>query len=397
MNVVFDGSVRASRRLPSLSRRSFPGWLVGLCFLLSPPSFAYRTDHGFLPPGASACEAHIPVTLDLTTASQPMPDPFRGEFSGGFFHVGEIAPDLFYMTDGGHQAVFLVSEQGIIVVDAPPSIGFNPFNPANSVSILDVIYSIPETQGKDIKKLIYSHSHLDHIGAASIIHDEFPNVQIIAHVETHAQIQRGTGRSSLLPNSGTLPPPLPNAVFTDSTSVALGQNRLELSYLGPAHEPGNIFIYAPSQKVLILVDVITPGAAPFVDLSLAEDVPMFVEAHDRVLEFDFETFIGGHFNRVGDRDDVLLARLYIQDIQANAARALSEPSLLAIFGIVPRNALGAASIFLDQVACRCANLTLDPMSTPSGVNWSEVLAAADINTLGHCATMAESLRIDPSF
>ena len=51
-----------------------------------------------------------------------------GEFSGGFYHVEELKDGLFYMTDGAFQAMFLVSGEGIILVDAPPSIGFNPVN-----------------------------------------------------------------------------------------------------------------------------------------------------------------------------------------------------------------------------------------------------------------------------
>jgi hypothetical protein len=57
------------------------------------------------------------------------------------------------------------------------------------------------------------------------------------------------------------------------------------------HESGNIFIYAPNQKVLMLVDVIFPGWTPFKDLAMAQDVPEFIAAHDKVLEYDFDTFI----------------------------------------------------------------------------------------------------------
>lgn len=363
-------------------------------------AYAFRTDHGFLPSGTSTCDQHVPVTLAVPENAKPVPDPAKGEYSGGFYHVEEIKDGLFYMTDGVYYAMFLVSkkEKGIILVDAPPSIGFNAQDPQQSVSLLEVIYSVPEAQGKAIKKFIYSHSHLDHIGAASFIVDAYPKVEIIAHWETREQIQRGTGElEPFLSGAGTNPPPLPTKTFREQAKVTLGGQVLELSYKGPAHEPGNIFIYAPGQKVLMLVDVIFPGWAPFNNLALAEDVPAYIQAYDRTLDFDFDVFIGGHLNRLGTRADVAESRLYIQDIKANALATFSDPSLFAIFGIVPDNPLGAFNIYLDQAACKCANLTLSKETTPSGTDWRNRFAVADINTITHCWTMIEAMRIEPTF
>lgn len=358
---------------------------------------AYRPSHGFLP-GSTSCDLHVPVTLGVPANAAPVPDPTLGELSHGFYHVEEISDGLFYATEGVYQTIFLVDDDGIVVVDAPPSIGFNPTDPSQSVSFVDVIYSVPETAGKAIVGLVYSHSHLDHIGAAGLIRDAFPTVEIVAHRETRRQLARGTGSfGPFLPGAGSVPPPLPTFVFETGANLRLGSQRLQLRYLGPVHEPGNIFIFAPHQRVLMLVDVIFPGWSPFSDLALAEDVPMFVEAHDLALSFDFHTFVGGHLNRLGRRADVEQARRYIHDVRTNAIAALSDPSLFQIFGVVPSNPLGAFAVYLDQVACRCANLTLDPAMTPSGESWLGQLGAADINTVGHCWQMAESLRIDSAF
>ncbi len=359
---------------------------------------AYRTDHGFLPSGANVCESHVPVTLEIPPNSQAVPDPFKGEFSHGFYHVEELKDGLFYITDGVYQAMFLVSRRGIIVVDAPPSIGINQTDPAQSLSIVDVIYSIPETQGLPIKKLIYSHTHLDHIGAASIIQDAFPKVKIIAHWQTQQQLRLGTGElEGLLPGAGSNPPPMPTQIFFKEKRVKLGKQTLHLSYKGPAHEPGNIYIYAAKQKVLMLVDVIFPGWSPFTNLAIVEDVPEYIEAYDEVLEYEFDVFVGGHFNRLGNRDDIIEAQKYILDIKANALAALQNPALFQIFGVAPQNGLGAFSIYLDQMACDCANRTLDPDMTPSGKDWLSLIGNADINTLTHCWEMGEAMRIDPTF
>ncbi len=338
------------------------------------------------------------MTLTIPPNSQAIPDPSKGEFSHGFYHIEELKDGLFYVTDGVYQIMFLVSNKGIIVVDAPPSIGLNQADPAASLTLVEVIYSIPETQGKPIKKLVYSHTHMDHIGAASFIQDAFPDVKIIAHRLTNKQLEKGTNElEGLLPGAGSSPPPLAHRVFSKAIKIKLGKQKLQLSYNGPAHEPGNIYIYAPRQKVLMLVDVVFPGWSPFSNLALAEEVPEYITAYDKVLGFDFDIFIGGHFNRLGKREDVIEGKKYIMDIKANALAALQNPALFQIFSILPNNGLGATAVYLDQMACDCANRTLDPNQTPSAVDWRSRIGNADINSVGHCWVMGEAMRIDPMF
>ncbi len=382
----------------SMPRKSLCLLSFSFVLLIAHASHAGRAPQNFLPDELSQCRRQAPVTANVPPNGAPDPDPAKGEFSNGFFHVEEVAPGFFYATDGTFQSAFVVSRRGIIVIDAPPMVGFNALDPAASVSIVDVIYSVPETQGLPIRRLIYSHSHLDHIGQASKIVEAFPNVQIIAQRETARKINRGTGMfGPFLPNSGTVPPPSPTRTFLRSTSVRLGEKQLDLSYRGEIHDPGNIFIHAPREGVLMLVDVLFPGSSQFTELNVAVDLPLFVDAFDQILRFDFDVFIGGHNNRLGTRADVTEGRLYVQDMLENARRALLDQTPGAIFGILPQNQLVAAAIFSDEQACDCANRTLDPTRTPSGTDWTNRLTGADFLTVTHCFSLVEALRIDPSF
>jgi len=396
IQLISKKEVISMKKIQSTRFYCSPLALMLLQFLVSTSAFAFRTDHGFLPEGQNICEAHVPITLEVPPNAQPVPDP--GEFSHGFYHIQEIDDGLFYMAGNDYFSLFLVSEEGIIVVDAPPAIGQDYNMPSRSINIVDVIYSIPETQGKPIKKLIYSHTHMDHIGAASFIKDAFPEVDIIAHQLTKKQLKRGNpDREGLLVGVGSNPAPLPTEVFSKETEVELGGHKLYLSYKGPAHEPGNIFIYIPEQKVLMLVDIVFPGWSPFSNLALAEEVPEYLEAHEEILEYDFDIFVGGHHNRLGTRADIKEAQQYFMDIKENALTAIRNPAFFEIFGVVPKNSLGAFTIYLDQLACDCANRTLNPETTPSGTDWRSRLANADVGTLSHCWTMSEFLRIDPTF
>ena len=90
------------------------------------------------------------------------------DLSNGYY-VAEISNGLYWITDGTYQMMFLVTGEGVIVVDAPPSIGENILNAIASVT------------SEPITHVIYSHTHIDHIGAAGLYPE---NATIIAHKDT---------------------------------------------------------------------------------------------------------------------------------------------------------------------------------------------------------------------
>src|SRR5262245_54782659 len=82
--------------------------------------------------------------------------------------VQEIRDGLYWVGDGAYNTMFLVTSQGVIAVDAPPTLGAN------------YLKAISEVTSKPVVYLIYSHEHTDHIGAAYL----FPkNVKIVARSE----------------------------------------------------------------------------------------------------------------------------------------------------------------------------------------------------------------------
>ncbi len=290
------------------------------------------------------------------TAFGPPIDPEKGYF------VEEINDGVYWITEGTYQVMFAVTGEGVIVVDAPPTIGDL------------VLAAIAEVTDEPITHVIYSHSHGDHIGAAFLYPED---ATIIAHEDTAEQLARFGDENR----------PMPDMTFDDQMTLEVGDKTLELIYPGPNHEPGNIIVYAPDQGVVMFVDVIFPGWSPFQQLALAEDVPGYIAAHDAVLDLDWDTFIGGHLTRLGTREDVELQRQYILDIQAAAADALATTDFFAIAGETGfENQWLLFNTYLGAVAQNCAAAVVP--------NYVDVLAAADLNTESHCWAMMESLRID---
>ena len=345
----------------------------------------------------TACAGQTEVTRVVTATPGPTPEPIVKEVvvtptpptvapvpttafgpaipqDKGYL-VEEIGDGLYWVTEGAYQVMFLTTGEGVIAVDAPPTIGEK------------YLQAIAEVTDEPITHVIYSHSHADHIAAASM----FPaNAVFIAHEETASQLARINDPNRRFPYGafvGGSDVPMPTITFTDRYTLEVGSQTLELEYRGINHEPGNIFIYAPEQKVLMLVDVIFPGWIPFEDLALAEDIPGYIQAHAQALSYDFDTFIGGHLGRRGDRRDVEIQQEYILDMQANAAQALQTVDFFAIAQETGfENPWLLFDTYLDAVAQECARLTLP--------KWQDQLGAADIWTVEHCFKLAESLRID---
>jgi glyoxylase-like metal-dependent hydrolase (beta-lactamase superfamily II) len=276
--------------------------------------------------------------------------------------VREINGGLYWVTDGSYQVMFLTTGKGVIAVDAPPNLAQK------------YLKAIADVTKERITHVIYSHAHGDHIGAASI----FPKgITIIAHRETAEFLARAKD-----PNR-----PVPTITFTKSYTLRVGTQTLVLDYKGVNHEPGNIFIWAPRQKVLMLVDIIFPGWVPFMNLALAKDVPGFLAAHRQALSYPFESFIGGHLTRLGTRQDVKTQMEYLDDVKANAGKALKTVDFMAIAKETGfENQWLLFDRYFTAVAKACADMTVP--------KWRDRLGGADVWTQSHCLTMAESLRID---
>ena len=304
--------------------------------------------------GAAATAMPLSGPQAQAVAYGPTMDPAKGYFSD------EIRGGVHWITDGSLQAMFVVTDEGVIAVDAPRSIAENNLK------------AIAEVTDRPVTHVIYSHAHGRHIGDAHIFPDD---AVYIAHEET-AKILIGQNDPNI---------PLPSVTFSDNFTLEVGGQRLELSYPGVVtHVPGNIFIYAPEQKVLMLVDRITPGQMP--NLQAATNIPGLIELHDQILDFDFDTFISGHGVVLGTPKGARLQREFIHDLRTNviaAFEAVSPAPFMRKYGFdKPKLTFFR---FHDAVAQNCAETTM--------AKWGDSAAiwAVESSTKEACARIISSL------
>lgn len=290
------------------------------------------------------------------SAKGPAIDPAKG------YRIEELGSGLYMITDNAYSSMFIVYETGVVVVDAPPPYAEH------------ILSGIREVTNKPITHLVYSHSHIDHIGGTKLLG---PVPTIIAQEET----------KNLLVEAADPQRPLPTITFKDKYVLKAGSQTLELSYHGYGHEPGNIFIYAPKQKVLMVVDTVFPGWMPWRRMALAQNMRGLYRIVDEINQVDFTKFVGGHVARWGTKADVQTQIEFMDDLKSAAATALKTTK----FGeeMNPKdmgNPWAGFDNYIDRVANQCMN-TLEP-------KWRDRLAGYDAFIWDQCYAMEQSLRID---
>src|ERR1700746_538337 len=124
-----------------------------------------------------------PASADTLPDYAPVPPSALGPAvnAQGYF-AGRVEKNLDWVTDSTYQAAFLTTREGVVLFDAPPSIGHN------LQRAIDEVASASGVSNK-VTHLVYSHHHADHLGASSLFGRD---VVRIGHAETKRLLARDT-------------------------------------------------------------------------------------------------------------------------------------------------------------------------------------------------------------
>src|SRR5215471_8414292 len=278
----------------------------------------------------------------------PIPaEAFGPALNANGYFVGRIDNNLYWVTDSFYQAMFLTTRTGVVLVDAPPTIGHN---------LQRAVDAVTRENGRPSKitHLVYSHSHADHIGASSLLG---PDVVRIGHRETRRLLLRDND-----PNR-----PAPSVTFDEKYVLDVGGEQLQLAHHGPNHSPDNIFIYAPEQQTLMVVDVVFPGWVPFKGLAVSQDIPGWVRAQNVAMGYAWQTLVGGHLGRLGTRADGELQQHYVADLAASARATIASLDPTPFF---QSNTWAIFKAYLDAASRQTAG--------PVEARYTGTLAGADV-------------------
>ncbi|MBD1546034.1 MBL fold metallo-hydrolase [Roseibium aggregatum] len=291
--------------------------------------------------------------LAKTVARKPALDAETG------LSVQEVKPGLFYVTDGIYQSAFLVTEDGIVVFDAPKS--FADRLPAAIAQ---------NSSGKKITTLIYSHDHADHIGGAGVF-AEVPGLEVI----TSASV------ADSLESDGYPGVMAPTRTFEGHLELKPGGVDIQLDTAAYHSEDEDVIAYLPGLKFLIAIDTITPGEVPFMNFGATADFGRYLTVFDTLLGYDFDLLLPGHISVLGTRQDVIDNRDYAFDVRDTVLAKME--TMYQRFG-----ELHAATNYVnDNLTYRMA---IEGMRNECAAEiidrWSERLSVVDIYADSHCET-----------
>jgi len=269
------------------------------------------------------------------------------------FDITNLTGDLYRFRYARHFGMFLVTPEGIILVD-----------PTNSRVAPWLREQLDERFVVPVRYVIYSHTHNDHASGGEAFAD---TATFIGHENMRKNLQSPADDAPLLPreqlwdtsgdgliqeaeaegtalannfarddtdgNSGLdrveiwarqfggsqVPPDI---YYSDNAKITLGGKTVELHYMGRNHSDDMTVVLFPEERTIYTVDFLTPKRPPRTQLH-GGFMPDWVESLRRVEQLDFDILSPGH-ELPGTKADVTEQRQYLEDLVAAVSAGIAE-------------------------------------------------------------------------
>ncbi|MDH3418455.1 MAG: MBL fold metallo-hydrolase [Gammaproteobacteria bacterium] len=266
--------------------------------------------------------------------------------------ITEIAENLYRAENAGHRAVFLVTDEGVILADTINR-GFSEW----------LKNEIDQRFGVPVRYVLYSHHHWDHASGGGVFDDtatfiaqenmlrhlELPSANTPLSGAAAEQDANGDGRLQESEASGMFAQffslfdenadgslsgaevawgrladvRAPDLVFKDRMTVTLGGSEAEIIHVGQmTHTLDMSVIHFPEQRAVFAVDFFSVGRLPFRTLNQGP-LNEWLNAIRAVEMLDVDVVVTGH-GFVGDLSDVAAHRRYIEELRDLVAAGIER-------------------------------------------------------------------------
>ncbi len=283
------------------------------------------------------------VAMGLVMGARAQDEPTRS--------ITQIGEDLYRAQNNIHHAVFLVTDDGIILAD-PINTGFSTW----LKSELDRRFGVP------VRYVLYSHHHWDHASGGAVFED---TAQFVGHenmlnhiamppadtslpVNASGQDENGNGQLERSEVSGIFESRFdlydedgndaisgaeatrgalkevraPNLTYKDRLTISLGNKDVELIYTGnQTHTDDMSIIRFPDASAIFLVDWVSPSRLPFATLGTGM-LEAWLNAIRLAEALEYDIAVGGH-GVVGDKADVTAVRHYLEELRDQVATGIA--------------------------------------------------------------------------
>ncbi len=184
--------------------------------------------------------ASVAIGLALAVASA------QAQGAKGERGIEHISGGLYKFTNRFHASVFLVTDEGIIATD-----------PINAEAAKWLAAELGKRfPGKPVKYVIYSHHHADHVSGG----EAFKGAEFVGHESIVDDLKKDEVQT-----------PIPTIIFTDTKTITLGGQSVELIYLGAGHSDNLIAMKFPGERALFIVDIVSSHRLPWRTLGAGRD------------------------------------------------------------------------------------------------------------------------------
>lgn len=109
---------------------------------------------------------------------------------------------------------------------------------------------------------------------------------------------------------------LPTKTFDRALTLNVGNKRIELTNVGPAHTRGDVIVHVPEDRIVFTGDIVFVGGHP---VMWAGPVSNWIGACDHILGLDVETIVPGH-GPISGKDGVRALRGYLTELRDEARK-----------------------------------------------------------------------------
>lgn len=145
----------------------------------------------------------------------------------------------------------------------------------------------------ELKQILLTHGHLDHVGAAAELAEHY-GVKIVGPHKADLFWLEGLPTQSQMFGLGYCAPLTPDRWLEEGETVTVGNVTLDV-FLCPGHTPGHIVFFDRAGRLLVSGDVIFNGGVGRSDFPQGSHSDLIASIHDKLLPLgDDVTFIPGH-------------------------------------------------------------------------------------------------------
>lgn len=145
-----------------------------------------------------------------------------------------------------------------------------------------------EETGLDIKSIIVTHAHIDHVGAVTALTDEYA-CPVLMHAEAEPALG-GLPTQAMMMGIRFGKAPKVDRYVEDEEVVEVGDLRLRSLYT-PGHAPGHLAFYLQDEGLVLSGDALFAGSVGRVDLPGGSMEVLMRSIEERLLTLPNETVV----------------------------------------------------------------------------------------------------------